>query len=40
MIKACDNCWATYDTERRDANEFYCPKCNGRIRRVENGLEG
>lgn len=28
MIKACEKCWETYDTEKRGANDFFCPKCN------------
>ena len=30
MIKACENCWETYDTERQDTNEYFCPKCSNR----------
>ncbi len=39
MIKSCEICWNTYDTEKSGANEFYCPKCNGFVMRVENGLD-
>ena len=29
MIKDCDNCGITYDTESKDANEYFCNKCMG-----------
>lgn len=39
MIKGCENCWESYDTERRDANEYFCPKCMGMEVGVENGMD-
>ncbi len=39
MIKTCNSCWETYDTERRAANEYFCPKCLKNKRRVEDGME-
>ncbi len=37
MIKACENCWETYDPESNGANEFFCPKCIGnKIRGIED----
>lgn len=38
MIRFCENCLQSYDTERRDANDYFCPKCMGNeIMGVENG---
>lgn len=28
MIRPCEDCWTSYDTEREGAGEFFCPKCN------------
>ena len=28
MIKTCEKCWETYDTEKESANEYFCSKCN------------
>ena len=39
MIKHCDNCWITYDPERKGSNEYSCPKCLGLDMEVEYGLE-
>jgi Zn finger protein HypA/HybF involved in hydrogenase expression len=37
MLKQCENCEITYDTER-NGNEYFCPKCMGvEIEVVENG---
>ena len=30
MIKTCEECWNTYDTEREGASIYFCPKCNMR----------
>ncbi len=27
MIKTCEECWETYDTERKGCNEYFCAKC-------------
>lgn len=38
MLNQCENCWVTYDTERNDANEYFCSKCMGvEIEVVGNG---
>jgi|TARA_Y100000310_G_scaffold62935_1_gene58207 anaerobic ribonucleoside-triphosphate reductase len=34
MIRHCEHCWESYDTER-NGNEFFCPKCA-----KLNGVEG
>ena len=40
MIKSCENCWETYDVERNDSNEYFCPKCMGnKIRGIKNGMD-
>ncbi|KKN27761.1 hypothetical protein LCGC14_0861110 [marine sediment metagenome] len=38
MIKQCENCWESYDTERKGAGEWFCPKCLGIEMGVENEM--
>jgi len=37
MMRDCENCWIPYDTERKDANAHFCPKCIGDEPEVSNG---
>lgn len=37
MLKQCEKCWETYETERTGANEYLCSKCMLRESEVEDG---
>ncbi|KKN59053.1 hypothetical protein LCGC14_0546080 [marine sediment metagenome] len=39
MIRQCENCWESYDTEKKGANEFHCSKCNKKKGEEENGMD-